>query len=198
MNGSDSSRWLSGGWLEGARRCASPHRNERPPGVQVELALLHSISLPPGDYGGDAIERLFMNRLDFDAHPYFQTLRGLEVSAHFLIRRNGELVQFVGCDERAWHAGRSHWRGRDHCNDFSVGIELEGLEGLAFDAPQYVSLTGLLVALATRYPLLGVAGHEHVAPGRKQDPGAGFDWPALVAALGWPTRYFPEIGADGA
>ena len=196
MSEKSSSGWLPGGWLEGVRRCESPNRSERPTGERIELALIHSISLPPGDYGGDAIERLFMNRLDFDAHPYFRRLHGLEVSSHFLILRTGEVVQFVACDERAWHAGKSCWRGRHDCNDFSVGIELEGLEGLAFDAPQYAALTGLLVALATRYPLRGVAGHEHVAPGRKQDPGAGFDWPALVCALGWPAQYFPANETD--
>jgi len=189
---SAQAEWAPGGWLVGARHCQSPNRGERPPGEEVTLALIHSISLPPGRYGGDAIERLFMNRLDFDAHPYFQTLRGVEVSSHFLLRRDGELLQFVGCDERAWHAGRSDWRGRDNCNDFSVGIELEGLEGLLFEAAQYRVLAHLLRALAARNPIVGVAGHEHVAVGRKHDPGAGFDWARLKAELGWPAQYFPE------
>lgn len=184
-------RWLPGGWLAGVRRCVTPNRSARPPGAGVELALIHSISLPPGGYGGDDIERLFANRLDCDAHPYYEALRGLQVSAHFLLRRDGGLLQFVGCDERAWHAGRSHWRGRDDCNDFSVGIELEGLEGLAFEPQQYRALAALLQALASRYPISGVAGHEHVAPGRKHDPGAGFDWPHLAALLAWPADAFP-------
>ncbi len=186
------SDWSAGGWLAGARRCDSPHRGPRPAGAQAELALIHSISLPPGRYAGDAIERLFTNRLDFDAHPYYEALRGREVSAHFLLRRDGALVQFVGCDERAWHAGPSQWQGRANCNDFSVGIELEGLEGLLFEASQYRALAALLKVLATAYPIRGVAGHEHVAAGRKHDPGAGFDWPWLAAELGWPAAYFPE------
>ncbi len=191
-------RWLPGGWLAGARHCLSPNRGERPPGAQVELALIHSISLPPGRYGGDAIERLFTNRLDFDAHPHYPTLRGLQVSSHFVLRRDGELLQFVGCDERAWHAGQSRWRGRANCNDFSIGLELEGLEGLLFEPTQYRVLARLLQALATRYPIRGVAGHEHVAAGRKHDPGAGFDWSRLASMLGWPDRYFPEPPPDRA
>lgn len=183
--------WLAGGWLAGARHCVSPNRSARPPGVQVGLALIHSISLPPGRPGGDAIERLFTNRLDFSAHPYFETLRGLQVSAHFVLRRDGELLQFVGCDERAWHAGQSQWRGQSNCNDFSVGIELEGLEGLLFEPAQYRELVALLRTLSARYPICGVAGHEHVAPGRKRDPGPGFDWSRVAAGLGWPAQYFP-------
>jgi AmpD protein len=147
----------------------------------VTLALIHSISLPPGIYGGDAIERLFTNRLDWDAHPYFDAIRGAEVSAHFLIRRDGELLQFVAARARAWHAGRSHWRGRDNVNDFSLGIELEGLEGEGFEAAQYERLATLLEAALDALPaLVEVTGHEHVAPGRKHDPGAGFDWAWLA------------------
>ena len=145
--------------------------------------VLHSISLPPGQYGGDAIERLFTNRLDWDAHPYYRAMRGLRVSAHFLIRRDGLLLQFVSCDERAWHAGASIWRGRDNCNHYSIGIELEGLEGTAFDDAQYTALARLLRALATRYPIAEAVGHEDVAPGRKADPGALFDWQRLRRAL---------------
>jgi N-acetyl-anhydromuramoyl-L-alanine amidase len=180
------------GWWSAARRCDSPNYGARPPGAAVELALVHSISLPPGVYGGDAIERLFTNRLDWDAHPYFQQIRGAEVSAHFVIRRDGDLLQFVSCDARAWHAGASQWRGRENCNDYSVGIELEGLEGHGFESVQYAQLTRLLRALARLYPLAAVAGHEHVAPRRKLDPGPGFDWRRLIAELGWPDRYFPE------
>ena len=183
--------WLPGGWLAAARRVASPNFGPRPDGVRVALALIHSISLPPGVYGGDEVERLFTNRLDWDAHPYFQRIRGLQVSSHFLVRRDGRAVQFVGCDARAWHAGRSCWRGRENCNDYAVGIELEGLEGERFEDAQYVALATLLRVLRARYPLEGVAGHEHVAPGRKHDPGPGFDWPCLRAATGWPGQYLP-------
>ena len=168
-----------GGWLRRARSARSPNFGPRPEATQVDLVVLHSISLPPGEYGGDAIERLFANELDWTAHPYFETIRGLTVSSHFLIRRDGALVQFVSCDDRAWHAGASHWRGRDDCNDFSIGIELEGLEGQTFEDAQYPVLAGLLGSLALRYPIAAVAGHEHVAPGRKNDPGAGFDWARL-------------------
>jgi AmpD protein len=147
------------------------------------LAVLHSISLPPGEYGGDAVERLFTNRLDGDAHSYFDTIRGIEVSAHFFIRRDGAVVQFVSCDDRAWHAGVSHWRGCDNCNDFSIGIELEGLEGGTFEPAQYRQLARLLRAVMRRYPVVDAAGHEHVAPGRKRDPGPGFDWARLRKTL---------------
>lgn len=183
-----------GGWWRAARRCDSPNFGPRPAGDEVTLALIHSISLPPGEYGGDAVERLFTNRLDWDAHPYYQRIRGLEVSAHFFIRRGGEVVQFVSCDERAWHAGASSWRGRDNCNDFSVGIELEGLEGEPFEPPQYDALALLLRALAARYPIASVAGHEHVAPGRKIDPGPGFQWDTLRLAMQWPDEVFAVLG----
>ncbi len=179
------------GWLGSARRCPSPNFGPRPAGTAIDLAVIHSISLPPGVYGGDGIERLFTNQLDWDAHPYYAQIRGFEVSAHFVVRRDGALLQFVACDQRAWHAGRSRWRGRDNCNDFSIGIEAEGLEGEAFEAAQYEVIAQLLKALATRYPLQSVAGHEHVAPGRKVDPGAGFDWPLLMRLLDWPDDYFP-------
>jgi N-acetyl-anhydromuramoyl-L-alanine amidase len=139
------------------------------------------------------VERLFTNRLDWNAHPYYQQIRGLEVSAHFLVRRDGEALQFVSCDARAWHAGRSSWLGRADCNDFSVGIELEGLEGEPFEAAQYVALAALIGALARRYPVAAVAGHEHVAPGRKNDPGAGFDWSRLRSMLGTSTLCFGDI-----
>ena len=178
-------RWRQG-WWTGASRCSSPNFGPRPAGTLVDLVVLHSISLPPGQYGGDAIDRLFTNRLDPQAHPYFEQLRGLTVSAHFLVRRDGRLRQFVTCDMRAWHAGVSSWRGRDNCNDWSIGIELEGLEGQPFDAPQYTALVRLLGAIARRYPVRELVGHEHVAPGRKQDPGPGFDWQALVRTSGFP------------
>jgi N-acetyl-anhydromuramoyl-L-alanine amidase len=182
------------GWLDSAAVCPSPNFGPRPAGTEITLAIIHSISLPPGEYGGDAIERLFTNRLDWDAHPYFQQIRGLVVSSHFLIRRDGGLLQFVSCDERAWHAGRSSWQGQDNCNDYSIGIELEGLEGETFEPAQYDTLAMLLPRLAQRYPLRSVVGHEHVAPGRKIDPGPGFDWARLQSSLGWPRRYFPAAG----
>lgn len=156
--------------------------------------VLHSISLPPGDYGGDAIERLFTNSLDWDAHPYYQGIRGLRVSAHFLLRRDGQLLQFVSCDQRAWHAGASAWRGRDNCNHYSIGIELEGLEGSAFEPLQYTRLARLLRALAARYPIAEVVGHEDVAPGRKFDPGEGFDWRRLRRDLRRKQPHLPRCG----
>ncbi|CAN5439375.1 1,6-anhydro-N-acetylmuramyl-L-alanine amidase AmpD [soil metagenome] len=184
------SNW-SNGWFDAAERHESPNFGPRPPGIRVDLAVIHSISLPPGVYGGDSIERLFMNTLDWDSHPYFNEIRGLEVSSHFVIRRDGRLQQFVSCDQRAWHAGRSRWRGRDDCNDFSVGVELEGLEGEVFESHQYGVMVRLLSALEQRYPAMATAGHEHVAPGRKADPGEGFDWVRLRTELGWTHDRFP-------
>lgn len=161
------------------RTVESPNQDARPPGVQVSLAVIHCISLPPGEFGGDAIERLFTNRLDPRAHPYFREIHAMRVSAHFLVRRDGELVQFVPVARRAWHAGVSRWRGRGRCNDFSVGIELEGTEHSPFEQAQYAALTRLLKDLS----LPQIAAHSDVAPGRKSDPGAHFDWPRLLAAL---------------
>ncbi len=181
--------WLAG-WWRAAERLESPNFGARPAGTEINLAVIHSISLPPGEYGGDAIERLFTNRLDWDAHPYFQSIRGLEVSAHFLIRRGGELKQFVSCDDRAWHAGASAWLGQDDCNNYAIGIELEGLEGQGFEVAQYGVLADLLSAVRLQFPLRQVVGHEHIAPGRKRDPGDGFDWAALQSQLGWPTAMF--------
>lgn len=182
--------WRDGWWWR-ATGCPSPNFNARPDATDVTLVVLHSISLPPGLYGGDGIERLFTNRLDWEAEPYYQGLRGLKVSAHFLIRRQGKLLQFVSCDDRAWHAGQSSWRGRGDCNDFSIGIELEGLEGDAFEAAQYRTLARLLRALQRRYPLTEVVGHEHVAPSRKRDPGPGFDWWLLARQLRWRAARLP-------
>lgn len=187
----DAGRW-DGGWWRPAVRCPSPNRGPRPAGACIDLIVVHSISLPPGVYGGDAVERLFTNRLDCDQHPYFEQLRGLEVSAHFFVRRDGTVWQFVACDDRAWHAGQSHYRGRPNCNDDSVGIELEGLEGEAFEAPQYDSLALLCREIRCRYPIAHIAGHEHIAPGRKKDPGPGFDWAALQGRLDWPDQVFPQ------
>lgn len=182
------------GWYRPARALASPNFGPRPAGALVDLAVIHSISLPPGEFGNGQVQRLFTNQLDWDAHPYFQGIRGLQVSAHFFISRTGELWQFVSCDERAWHAGPSHYRGRSNCNDDSIGIELEGLEGGLFEAPQYGTLAGLCAALHQAYPIAHIAGHEHIAPGRKCDPGAGFDWPRLQAALALADGCLPATG----
>lgn len=171
----------------------SPNFDDRPAGTEISLAVLHSISLPPGEYGGDAIEQLFTNRLDCDAHPYYDQLRGLRVSAHFLVRRDGARLQFVSCDQRAWHAGASSWRGRENCNHYSIGIEFEGLEGQGFEAAQYRSAAVLLRALARRYPLAEAVGHEDVAPGRKHDPGAGFDWALLRRCLRAARPALPRL-----
>jgi AmpD protein len=180
-----------GGWYGFARKLASPNFGARPAGAQVDLIVVHSISLPPGRYGGDEVQQLFSNSLDWDAHPYFKSIEGLAVSAHFYIRRQGELWQFVSCDDRAWHAGRSHYRGRDECNDDSIGVELEGIEGGPFEQAQYEALSGLCAAIAQHYPVQHIAGHEHIAPGRKMDPGDAFDWPLLRRSLAWPARCFP-------
>jgi AmpD protein len=191
-----SSRW-QGGWLEGVRHCPSPNFGPRPANALVDLIVVHSISLPPGQYGGPEVEQLFTNQLDWQAHPYFEQIRGAEVSAHFFVRRDGALMQFVDADQRAWHAGASHWCGRDNRNDDSIGIELEGIEGGMFEAPQYAALTQLCQALALRYPIAHVAGHEHIAPGRKCDPGPGFDWAQLQQGLGWPIGCFPDVTLGG-
>ena len=175
----------------GARFIASPNCDERPEGSVVELVVIHNISLPPGEFGGDGIERLFTNRLDPDAHPYFAEIYQLRVSSHFLIRRDGSLVQFVACAQRAWHAGVSSWRGRERCNDFSIGIELEGSDHVAFEASQYQSLATTVACLIDTYPSLSekhVAGHSDIAPGRKTDPGPFFDWQRFRTLLSWRTQ----------
>lgn len=183
--------WRDGWWF-GARALRSPNCGARPVGLPVTLAIVHSISLPPGVYGGAGVQQLFTNQIDPGEHPYYETLRGLEVSAHFFVRRDGRTLQFVSCDERAWHAGLSSWRGRDNCNDWSIGIELEGLEGLSFEAAQYRQLARLIQALCLRYPISEVLGHEDVAPGRKHDPGPGFDWRALRRCLGRRRPLLPR------
>jgi N-acetyl-anhydromuramoyl-L-alanine amidase len=161
----------------------SPNCDERPRDTEITLVVLHSISLPPGEYGGDSIERLFTNRLDPSAHPYFKEIVELKVSSHFLVRRDGEVVQFVPVERRAWHAGASSWRGRGRCNDFSVGIELEGADDDFFTDPQYEALAALLRRLQSLQPIRDVAAHSDVAPGRKTDPGAHFDWARVLCAL---------------
>lgn len=166
-----------------ARQVPSPNCDARPSGEAVTLIVVHGISLPPGEFDGDGIERLFRNALDPQAHPYYATIAGLRVSAHFLIRRDGELLQFVPCTSRAWHAGESAWRGHPRCNDFSVGIELEGADDVAYTAAQYRMLARLVRALRARYPIGDIVGHSDVAPGRKTDPGPAFDWARLRRAL---------------
>ena len=180
------------GWHRRARRVRSPNFDARPAGAAPVLLVVHHISLPAGRFSGDAIERLFTNRLEESDHPTFAGLGALRVSSHFLIRRRGELIQFVSCDDRAWHAGMSQYRGRSNCNDDSIGIELEGLEGDSFEAAQYDALAALLPALKQRYPIAHVAGHEHIAPGRKADPGPGLDWSGLQKRLGYADQCFPE------
>jgi AmpD protein len=164
------------GWCSNVVRAASPNFDRRPDGAQINLLVVHNISLPPGEYGGTYIEDFFTNRLNHDAHPYFDHLRGVRVSAHFLIRRDGAALQFVSADQRAWHAGQSSFCGRERCNDFSIGIELEGSDFEPFADAQYETLAALTCALQQHYPLTDVAGHEHIAPGRKTDPGPCFDW----------------------
>ncbi len=191
MSDAGKALWTDG-WYRFAKPLPSPNFGARPAAAFIDLIVLHSISLPPGQYGGNEVQQLFTNRLDWDAHPYFAGIRGLEVSSHFYVRRNGELWQFVSCDARAWHAGPSEWRGRSNCNDDSIGIELEGLEGNTFEDAQYETLASLCPAIAQHYPIAFMAGHEHIAPGRKQDPGPGFVWQRVRDALGWSSAAFPD------
>jgi AmpD protein len=187
--------WVDG-WYCFARRLESPNFGPRPTDVQPELIVIHSISLPPGVYGTGQVQRLFTNQLDWEAHDYFRSIRGLQVSAHFFITREGQLWQFVSCNDRAWHAGESSYRGTANCNDYSIGIELEGLQGQIFENAQYETLSSLSAALLQAYPIGHVAGHEHIAPGRKQDPGAGFDWPMLRRSLGLGAANFSADTVD--
>ncbi|HEY5634136.1 MAG TPA: 1,6-anhydro-N-acetylmuramyl-L-alanine amidase AmpD [Burkholderiaceae bacterium] len=184
MSGRRELRWADrGGWLEGARWLASPNCDPRPPAERVELLVIHHISLPEGRFSGDAIERLFTNRLDPRAHASFAPLAALRVSAHFLVRRRGELLQFVDCDLRAWHAGVSSFRGRERCNDFSIGVELEGTGEREYTQAQYRRLAQLAALLRARYPLRWMAGHSDIAPGRKRDPGPSFDWARFARSV---------------
>ena len=174
------------GWLQQARRVLSPNQESRPPQCIPELLVIHNIYLPPGCYEGACVEQLFTNCLDWDAHPYFEEIRGLKVSAHLLIRRDGEAVQFVNFAERAWHAGESVYAGRSNCNDFSIGIELEGCDDQPYAAMQYEVLAGVTRALLDTYPGLNaraIVGHSDIAPGRKTDPGPAFDWLLYRAQL---------------
>jgi AmpD protein len=174
------------GLLGRARQVASPNCDDRPAGTPPELIVVHGISLPPGEFGGPWIDRLFVNALDPDAHPYFRGIAQLRVSAHALIRRDGEIVQYVPFHRRAWHAGQSSWQGRERCNDFSIGIELEGTDHSPYETVQYAMLARLVAELCHAYPSLSadrIAGHSDVAPGRKTDPGISFDWPLLRALV---------------
>jgi AmpD protein len=173
----------SSGICDQALWVPSANFDARPKGAEVELLVVHNISLPPGEFGGPWIDALFQNRLDPDAHPYFKEIEGLEVSAHFLIRRDGALRQYVATDDRAWHAGASSWQGRERCNDFSIGVELEGADDVPFAEPQYERLAALTRALFARYGRLGLAGHSDIAPGRKTDPGPWFDWARFEASV---------------
>jgi AmpD protein len=170
------------GWLDGAQICPSPNCDARPD-CAITLLVIHAISLPPDEFGGNGVAQLFTNTLDHHAHPYYQTLVGLHVSAHFFIRRDGQIQQFVSCLQRAWHAGASTWQGRSRCNDFSIGIELEGSDNAPFTTAQYAALHALTLALRDRYPQCGIAGHQHIAPQRKTDPGTHFDWLAYLTRL---------------
>jgi N-acetyl-anhydromuramoyl-L-alanine amidase len=171
------------GWLSGMRQIASPNCDSRPPHTPIDLLVIHNISLPPGEFSGEAVVQLFTNTLDANAHPYYEQLRGLKVSAHFFIRRNGGIIQFVPCGKRAWHAGASSWQGRAGCNNFSIGVELEGSDHMPFSDRQYAALTRLTRLLQRTYPLRNVVGHSDIAPDRKTDPGPCFDWPRYLAAL---------------
>jgi len=184
----------SAGLANHARQVNSPNWDERPMGAVAELIIVHGISLPPAEFGGPWIDELFTNSLSPGVHPYFEEIAGLKVSSHMLIRRDGSQVQYVPFHRRAWHAGLSSYRGRERCNDFSIGIELEGADDVAYEPIQYRALAELIIALCAAYPSLStdrVVGHSDVAPGRKTDPGPAFDWPrlrALVAALGIASR----------
>ena len=174
------------GLLNKCKQCPSPNRDPRPENTAIDLIVVHSISLPPGEYGGDSIESFFQNQLDKNKHPYFEEIHEMQVSSHILIKRNGEIVQFVPFHERAWHAGQSNYQGREHCNDFSIGIELEGTDSDDFEDIQYQQLAQLVSTLQTAYPDTTdhITGHSEISPGRKKDPGSGFDWDRLKNNLG--------------
>ena len=171
------------GWLTGVRRIISPNCDARPHGTAISLLVIHNISLPPGEFGGEAIAQFFTNTLDTSTHPYYELLKDVKVSAHFLIRRDGQIIQFVPCNKRAWHAGISVWQGRPACNDFSAGVELEGSDNTQFCDQQYVALARLTRRLKRAYPIRDIVGHADIAPQRKTDPGPCFDWPRYVALM---------------
>ncbi len=177
------------GWLHPARVVPSPNHDQRPPDMTIDLLVIHNISLPPGEFGGPWIDALFTNQLDRHAHPSFESIYAMRVSSHLLIRRQGEVVQYVAFDRRAWHAGASRFEGRERCNDFSIGIELEGSDHTAFEEAQYAQLLLVTRALMSAYPAINaqrITGHQHIAPGRKTDPGPFFDWHRYRDALREP------------
>ncbi len=185
-SGYDGSKFSAEGVWSRAAFFPSPNCDERPSNEPVTLLVIHNISLPPGEFGGPGVMDLFLNRLDHQSHPYYARLLGLRVSSHFFIRRTGKLVQFVPGDRRAWHAGQSRWRGREACNDFSIGVELEGTDYEAFADAQYEELARLTLALQERYPITDIAGHSGISPGRKTDPGPHFDWTRYRRSVGDP------------
>ncbi len=169
------------GLINDCKQCISPNKDTRPENTTIDLIVIHSISLPPGQYDNDSIENFFQNKLDKNDHPYFEEIDQMKVSSHILIKRNGEIIQFVPFNERAWHAGQSSYEGRENCNDYSIGIELEGTDSDTFEDAQYEQLDLLINALKTAYPSIrnNITGHSDIAPGRKTDPGSGFDWNRL-------------------
>jgi AmpD protein len=183
-------------FLSGARAIASPNFDERPPQTDVSLIVIHAISLPPSHFGGDDILLFFTNRLDPEKHPYFAEIGALRVSAHYLIRRDGALIQFVACAHRAWHAGPSSWKGRTRCNDFSIGIELEGCDDLPFENAQYDRLDDLIRFIFSRHPIDAIAGHADISPGRKTDPGRFFEWRRLLWTGRTAHRHVESCGEN--
>jgi len=182
------------GWLTPGRAITllpSPNVDRRPKGAQVSLLVLHNISLPPGRFDGPCVADLFLNRLDYGAHPWLERLRGLRVSAHFFVRRDGSVIQFAATEARAWHAGVSRFAGRERCNDFSIGIELEGADTTPYTDAQYATAARLTRLLRARYPIAHVRGHEHIAPGRKTDPGPAFQWARYGRDSDLPRRALP-------
>jgi AmpD protein len=182
------------GWLQPARRLPSPNCDDRPAGTEPDLIVVHGISLPPGEFGGPWIDRLFTNTLPAEAHPYFATIVDLRVSAHLLLRRDGEIVQYVPFHRRAWHAGVSSWAGRERCNDYSIGIELEGDDHSPYESAQYAMLARVIALLCHAYPRISpdrIVGHSDVAPGRKSDPGMAFDWPRLRSLVAFELEVTP-------
>ena len=182
------------GWIEldNIRQCASPNADARPHGVEIDLLVIHNISLPPGEFGTGYPAKLFTNELDFDAHPWFDQIRGLKVSAHFLIERDGTVTQFVSCNDRAWHAGQSSFEQRTRCNDFSIGVELEGTDQTPYTDAQYETLGEITKALKANYPIKHVRGHCHIAPNRKTDPGPAFDWDRYAKLGNWHPSQLPS------
>jgi AmpD protein len=186
IDAEQTNRWADGGVYLPAEQIPSPNHNQRPLDTKISLIVIHNISLPPCQFGGLGVQQLFSNQLDPNEHSYYAQIANIKVSAHFFIRRNGHLIQFVGCEDRAWHAGQSIWQGQSGCNDFSIGIELEGCDTQPFSEEQYSALLELVCNLSTEYPIDGIVGHEHIAPSRKTDPGPYFDWEIL-------RRNFPNM-----